>query len=133
MFTTRSFCLLTEAPLIHAEITMQEIRFIFAISYNPFMRECWPRSLGDCSSSLSKEHTVTAALFEPDVVYVQGLDWCKDEPKAIGFPYQMVMCSSLRRGESQKPYLSRGVTEGAHANALTEMKCLWPCAAGHRL
>jgi hypothetical protein len=48
------------------------------------MRECWARCLGDCSASLSKEHTVTAALFDTDVVNVQGLDWCKNEPKAIG-------------------------------------------------
>jgi hypothetical protein len=48
------------------------------------MRKCWARSLGNCSDSLSREHTVTAGLFTADVVNVQGLSWCKDEPKSIG-------------------------------------------------
>lgn len=48
------------------------------------MRKCWAESLGHCSESLSREHTVTAGLFDTDTVSVQGLSWCKDAPKIIG-------------------------------------------------
>ena len=48
------------------------------------MRKCWAESLGNCSDSLSREHTVTAGLFPADVVNVQGLSWCKIEPKSVG-------------------------------------------------
>lgn len=47
-------------------------------------RKCWAESLGGCSDKLSGEHIVTAGLFSNDLVAVQGLPWCKDEPKTIG-------------------------------------------------
>lgn len=48
------------------------------------MRKCWAESLGNCSDTLSGEHTVSKGLFIDDMVVVQGLSWCKDEPKIIG-------------------------------------------------
>src|SRR5713101_8269307 len=33
---------------------------------------------------MSGEHTVSKGLFTNDMVVVQGLGWCKDEPKTIG-------------------------------------------------
>jgi hypothetical protein len=48
------------------------------------VRKCWAECLGNCSDTLSGEHIVSKGLFVNDVVAVQGLDWCKDEPKNIG-------------------------------------------------
>jgi hypothetical protein len=48
------------------------------------MERCWAKSLGDCSNRISGEHIFTAGLFEEDRVFIQGMDWCKDEPKQIG-------------------------------------------------
>jgi len=48
------------------------------------MRDCWANSLGDCSGKMSGEHLVSDALFDDDTVTVQGLPWCKDQPKIIG-------------------------------------------------
>lgn len=46
---------------------------------------CWARGLGGCSTKLSREHYVTAALFGDDArVTVQGFPWCKEAPKEIG-------------------------------------------------
>jgi hypothetical protein len=47
-------------------------------------RKCWAESLGNCSDTLSGEHIISKGLFLNDMVMVQGLDWCKEEPKAIG-------------------------------------------------
>ena len=48
------------------------------------MRKCWAESLGNCSDTMSGEHTVSKGLFTGDIVAVQGLSWCKDAPKTIG-------------------------------------------------
>jgi len=44
---------------------------------------CWASSLDDCAGSLSAEHIVSRAALQK-VVTVQGLPWCKDQPKRIG-------------------------------------------------
>ena len=48
------------------------------------MRKCWAESLGNCSDTLSGEHIVSKGLFTNDMVVVQGLSWCTNEPKTIG-------------------------------------------------
>ena len=48
------------------------------------MRKCWAACLGNCSDKMSGEHIVSAGLFTADMVVVQGLSWCKDQPKTIG-------------------------------------------------
>lgn len=45
---------------------------------------CWAVELGDCGNEGSKEHLVSAALFEGDRIDVVGFHWCKDEPKSVG-------------------------------------------------
>jgi hypothetical protein len=46
---------------------------------------CWASSLGGCSDKVSREHTLTAALFEgQEEIFVQGFAWCKDQPKKVG-------------------------------------------------
>jgi hypothetical protein len=45
---------------------------------------CWAKSLGDCATKLTREHTFSEGLFLSDTVWVHGLPWCKDEPKNIG-------------------------------------------------
>jgi len=44
---------------------------------------CWASSLDDCGGNLSAEHIVSRAALQK-VVTVQGLPWCKDQPKSIG-------------------------------------------------
>src|SRR5437899_5988102 len=48
------------------------------------MNECWAACLGDCSDKISREHIISASLFPADKITVQGLSWCKGEPKEIG-------------------------------------------------
>jgi hypothetical protein len=48
------------------------------------MENCWANCLGGCSNKLSREHVVSQSLFLNDFVSVQGMPWCKDEPKRIG-------------------------------------------------
>jgi hypothetical protein len=45
--------------------------------------QCWASCLGDCEGVISHEHLVSECLFPDGGISVQGLDWCKDFPKAI--------------------------------------------------
>ncbi len=45
---------------------------------------CWAKDLGNCSSKISAEHLVSAALFEGPAIDVEGFPWCKGESKRIG-------------------------------------------------
>lgn len=44
---------------------------------------CWANALGTCDSRMSREHYVSKAFFSGPAVTVQGLPWCKTEPKTI--------------------------------------------------
>ncbi len=46
--------------------------------------ECWAAAMGGCGSKISREHVVSKSLFDSTKVQVQGLSWCKNEPKTIG-------------------------------------------------
>jgi hypothetical protein len=48
------------------------------------VKGCWAASLGDCDGKISREHLVSQALFPSGKITVQGLHWCKDEPKTVG-------------------------------------------------
>ncbi len=48
------------------------------------MVRCWAAGLGGCSTIPSREHLVSAGLFESSVITVQGFPWCQNEPKTIG-------------------------------------------------
>ena len=48
------------------------------------VKGCWAASLGDCEGGLSREHIVSQSLFPRGNVTVQGLHWCRDEPKTVG-------------------------------------------------
>lgn len=45
---------------------------------------CWASALGNCSDKGSREHVLSKGLFPTDEVFVQGLSWCKSDPKLIG-------------------------------------------------
>lgn len=45
--------------------------------------ECWAQSLGNCGGGISREHYVSECLFPNQSIFVQGLDWCLDNPKEI--------------------------------------------------
>src|SRR5688500_9935061 len=45
---------------------------------------CWAHSLGDCDDKQSREHLVSASLWEGDSITVQGFPWCRDAPATIG-------------------------------------------------
>jgi hypothetical protein len=48
------------------------------------MTECWATSIEGCSDQISREHTISASLFLEEDIFVQGFDWCLEEPKKIG-------------------------------------------------
>lgn len=45
---------------------------------------CWASPLDDCEGKVSREHYVSEAFFSSPTVQIQGLHWCKAEPKTIG-------------------------------------------------
>ena len=59
------------------------------------MSDCWADCLGDCSDKVSREHIVSKGLFDTQGIYVQGFQWCMNEPKPIaveGFTAK-ILCS----------------------------------------
>lgn len=48
------------------------------------MADCWAKNLGDCSSKISREHIVSAALWDGPAIVVEGFPWCDGEKKKIG-------------------------------------------------
>lgn len=45
--------------------------------------KCWASCIGGCSNKISREHTVTRAMFLDKEITVSGLPWCA-EPKNVG-------------------------------------------------
>lgn len=45
---------------------------------------CWAAPLGGCEDKISREHVVSAALWESPAIDVVGLPWCKEKPKRVG-------------------------------------------------
>jgi hypothetical protein len=66
--------------------------------------DCWAACLGDCSNKITAEHILTKGLFPHDEVFVQGMPWCRDEPKRIGLANltAKILCSTHNSGLSEK-------------------------------
>jgi hypothetical protein len=47
------------------------------------MRTCWAQSYSECEGKISREHLLSAGIFEQKEIYVQGFDWCMGEEKRI--------------------------------------------------
>lgn len=47
------------------------------------MTKCWAAWLGGCSDKISREHTITKAMFLDEELTVSGMPWCV-EPKKVG-------------------------------------------------
>jgi hypothetical protein len=45
---------------------------------------CWAETIGGCGGGVSREHIISRSQFEDDQITVQGLPWCKDQPKTVG-------------------------------------------------
>jgi len=45
--------------------------------------KCWASCLGGCSDKISREHTITQAMFLDKEIEVSGMPWCV-EPKKVG-------------------------------------------------
>src|ERR1700688_3837730 len=48
------------------------------------MSDCWASVLGDCGEGPSREHLVSKSAFVGEEIRVEGLSWCRHEPKVIG-------------------------------------------------
>ena len=48
------------------------------------MKTCWARALGGCSDKLSREHIVSASLWDGDTITVKGFPWCRSAPQRVG-------------------------------------------------
>jgi hypothetical protein len=57
---------------------------LLSFSWVDIVENCWAACVGKCSDKLSGEHLVSQSLFLNDFVTVQGMPWCKDQPKRIG-------------------------------------------------
>ena len=47
------------------------------------MLGCWAASLGNCGGGISREHYVSECVFPNQSIFVQGLDFCLEEPKKL--------------------------------------------------
>jgi len=47
------------------------------------INRCWAGVLGNCGGGISREHLVSECVFPNQSIFVQGLDWCLDEPKEL--------------------------------------------------
>lgn len=47
------------------------------------MSECWAKSYTSCDLGISREHYISAGLFDQATIFVQGFDWCPEE-KEVG-------------------------------------------------
>ena len=56
---------------------------------------CWAAHLGNCSGGMSKEHVVSKAFYEVDVIKIWGLDWTED--KVIEIPISGAVSKILCR------------------------------------
>jgi hypothetical protein len=45
---------------------------------------CWAACLEECDEKISREHTVSACLFESPEIVVQGFPWCLGKPRTVG-------------------------------------------------
>lgn len=65
--------------------------------------KCWARPLGDCSGDITREHTISAGVLASRTVSVQGLPWCRDEPKVVGVPSLVAkrLCKGHNEGLSE--------------------------------
>lgn len=46
-------------------------------------RSCWAYCLGDCQGPLSKEHVISAAVFDETMLHVEGIQAFGDEPRVV--------------------------------------------------
>lgn len=58
------------------------------------MAECWAASLGGCSPESSREHYISAGLWDAPALDVIGLPWCRHEaiPVGIGSLTAKILC-----------------------------------------
>lgn len=59
--------------------------------------------MGDCDGKITREHTVSKALFETDLIMVQGFKWCLKEPKSIPLAnlVSKILCERHNSGSSE--------------------------------
>jgi hypothetical protein len=83
----------------------------------PAMTDCWVTCLGDCSDKLSREHLVSRAFFSAGSIVVQGMPWCKGEPKEIGIDSAVSKLLCTRHNSALSPL---DLTAGRFAAAVRE-------------
>lgn len=47
------------------------------------MASCWARCLGNCGGGVSREHYISASIFDDEWITVEGFDWCRNKPVRI--------------------------------------------------
>lgn len=59
------------------------------------MKTCWAACLGGCSDGLSREHLVSASVWNAPTVTVEGFPWCQEKPKDVGLAAitSKILCS----------------------------------------
>lgn len=92
------------------------------------MRDCWARSLADCSGPISGEHIVTEALFDDVAVTVQGLPWCKDKAKTIGLSslVKNVLCKNHNSRLSEADASAKSLRDALRVMASSEVEYKHP-------
>ncbi|MEC9362628.1 MAG: hypothetical protein VYC42_05325 [Pseudomonadota bacterium] len=57
------------------------------------MSECWAKSHTPCGLGASREHYISAGLFDQPTIFVQGFDWCPEEKEiGIGALTSKILC-----------------------------------------
>lgn len=58
------------------------------------MSKCWAKSYTPCCLGASREHYISAGLFDQPTIFVQGFNWCPEEKEiGIGALTSKILCS----------------------------------------
>jgi len=66
------------------------------------MKSCWAKKHSKCKGIISREHVISAGIFEQKTIFVQGFDWCKNE-KEVGISNitSKILCEKHNNGLSE--------------------------------
>lgn len=57
------------------------------------MSECWAKSHTSCGFGSSREHYISAGVFDQSTIFVQGFEWCPEEREiGIGALTSKILC-----------------------------------------
>ncbi len=88
----------------------------------PTHQRCWASPLGDCDGGITGEHVVSAGVLASSRVQVEGLPWCRDEPRTINSKKFVVnrLCKRHNEGLSEVDAAAKNLFDTLDSAALLD-------------